>query len=170
MRKKNKRLCQLGVRFLLMTAATDLLIGDPVLLFYFSKSRSTRRNSTKVSIFGIWHYLCMYFTVKVGSILAFYIFYPHSLYIFIDTGNIYILLIYLLLTHKTVILATSVSGLYRSYRWVLCNGKKYGFYSQTLNFLVAVKKPYVPFSLKLEFEFSRKFISQFCLRFLLLNK
>ena len=47
----NKLLCRLVVRFLLMTALADLLIGDSALLLYFSESRTRSRNSTAVPIF-----------------------------------------------------------------------------------------------------------------------
>ena len=40
-----------SVRFLLMTALADLLIGDSALLLYFSESRTRSQNSTIVPIF-----------------------------------------------------------------------------------------------------------------------
>ena len=49
--KTNKWLYRLVVRFLLMTALADLLIGDSALLLYFSESRTRSRNSTGVPIF-----------------------------------------------------------------------------------------------------------------------
>ena len=42
---------RLVVRFQLMTALADLLIGDSALLLYFSESRTRSRNSIIVPIF-----------------------------------------------------------------------------------------------------------------------
>ena len=42
---------RLVVRFQLMTALADLLIGDSALLLYFSESKTRSRNSTIVPIF-----------------------------------------------------------------------------------------------------------------------
>ena len=44
-------MCRLGVKFILMTALVDLLIGDSPLLLYFSESRTSSRKSTTVPIF-----------------------------------------------------------------------------------------------------------------------
>ena len=47
----NKSLRRLVVRFLLITALADLLIGDSALLLYFSESRTRSRKFTIVPIF-----------------------------------------------------------------------------------------------------------------------
>ena len=47
---KNKWLCQLVIRFLLMNAFAELFLGDSVQLLYFSESGTRSRRSAKVPI------------------------------------------------------------------------------------------------------------------------
>ena len=65
-------MCRLGVKFILMTALVDLLIGDSPLLLYFSESRTSSRKSTTVPIFqnlslfmSIFYCVSLAITVRV---------------------------------------------------------------------------------------------------------
>ena len=64
---KNKWLCQLVIRFLLMNAFAELFLGDSVQLLYFSESGTRSRRSAKVPISWIYCYLSIIY-VKIDMI------------------------------------------------------------------------------------------------------
>ena len=61
----------LGLRFLLMTALVDLLIGDSLLLLYFSESRTGSQKSTIVPIFqNLSFFMSVFYCVSVAMIVS----------------------------------------------------------------------------------------------------